>query len=133
MGNALSFTNAGSYENVMDFRILDENGADKTSNYDLQIAVGEILISPRPLHITTESVQWQYDGASHIANGYTAEGLLTGHFCEILRSFEDLGMRGGRRADNELGGGAGGSQGADENEGQSDGEQFLHGVFSPSL
>ena len=88
MGNALSFTNAGSYENVMDFRILDENGADKTSNYDLQIAVGEILISPRPLHITTESVQWQYDGAAHVANGYTAEGLLTGHFCEILRSFE---------------------------------------------
>ena len=87
-GEWLSFTNAGSHLNTMNFLIKDAAGVDQTGNYDLQITEGAILISPSPLYITTESAEWVYDGKTHSPNGYTAEGLLTMHTLAILLGLE---------------------------------------------
>ena len=87
-GEWLSFTEVGSHLNVMDFHIKDSFGTDQTANYDLQITDGVILISPRPLNVTTESAEWVYDGKTHSANEYTADGLLAWHTVHIYLGME---------------------------------------------
>jgi hypothetical protein len=82
------FTEAGRHGNEMRFRIVDGAGADMTGNYELNVTAGVIEIEPRPLSVTTESAEWQYDGKLHRADGYTANGLLAGHTFDIFLGFE---------------------------------------------
>ena len=85
-----SFTNAGEHQNILNFQIKDAAGTDQTANYDLQIAAGVIQIDPRPLHVTTGSAEWVYDGQKHTANDYGSEGLLAGHTLDVLLGLEAI-------------------------------------------
>ena len=88
VGEAPSFTEAGNHPNLMRFCITDGTGKDVTGNYELLVTAGTVAIAPRPLRVTTESKEWQYDGKPHSADGYTADGLLSGHRFDIFDSFE---------------------------------------------
>ena len=62
--------NEGRVENKVQFIIVDENGADKTHNYDLNIYCGMLWITPRNLLITTSSSTWTYDGTEYYDDTY---------------------------------------------------------------
>ncbi len=64
-----------------------ENGDDVTDNYEITWEWGTIVITQRPVKITTGSDEFVYDGERHTAADYTVEkfnqenktGLVTGH------------------------------------------------------
>lgn len=78
------FRDAGRYENMLSFAVLDANGNDKTGNYSIIIKAGTVLISPASLSVTTDSNTWVYDGDSHYDNDYTSGSLIVGHTAKVL-------------------------------------------------
>lgn len=52
----------GSFENMADVRIEDENGNDVSELYEVNVLCGTLTISPLPLHIVTGSMTKEYDG-----------------------------------------------------------------------
>ena len=77
--SASSFIDAGSYENVFNIRIVDEQGQDVTDNYAIHTIWGTIHIDPKPVTITTEDCTWTYDGTAHSHPQYKQNGLLDLH------------------------------------------------------
>ena len=57
-----SVSEVGSYENLADVRIYDENGTDVTQLYDIVTEAGILTVQPIVLHITTGSAYKEYDG-----------------------------------------------------------------------
>ena len=72
--------NAGSYQNLLTFKVLDAGGNDQTHNYNIIVGTGTIEVQKRPLTITTESESWMYDGENHVFREYTVNNLAQGHY-----------------------------------------------------
>ena len=71
---------AGSYDNELELQIIyDEE--DMTSNYDITYVTGTLVITPRPITITTASDEKVYDGTELFNLGYTITNgtLVSGH------------------------------------------------------
>ena len=83
--SSASLTDAGSADNIMQFRIEDEGGRDVSANYSLFFAAGTLAVEKRQVFYSTGSGAWEYDGAPHSVPEYTVEesggdtGLLPGH------------------------------------------------------
>ncbi len=97
--NTISVTNAGNYQNRVlsakdgGFLILDANGNDVSSNYDIGYLdqttdLGWITIEPRVLKIVTDSAEKAYDGTPLVANGHYGivddSKLLERHTLSVL-------------------------------------------------
>ena len=76
-----SQTNAGSSDNGLSVKIIDENEADVTSDYRIEYRVGKLTVTQRPIKIASDSASKQYDGAPITCNSYRiiSGRLLTGH------------------------------------------------------
>lgn len=82
-----SITTPGSVDNEIDVKIMDGLGNYVTSNYDIQIDNGKLVIYKFLLMVTTESFQKYYDGITFYSNEPYIEGqLLSGHRIEIIRT-----------------------------------------------
>ncbi len=85
-----SQTIAGSSPNTIaedEVRVRDGAGNDVTENYRISYLYGELIVTPRPITIITDSASKVYDGAPLSKDKYTVEhsdgettrGLLEGH------------------------------------------------------
>ncbi|MGN0818481.1 MAG: hypothetical protein ACI4L9_05880, partial [Candidatus Coproplasma sp.] len=106
-------TVAGEYDNVIEFKILDADGNDKSANYSIFLKAGKLTVEKRPVSISTVNGEWVYDGLSHsdgghdvIAEGYTKlgvdeqdYGLLNGH---TTRSYELASITDAGTTDNKI-------------------------------
>lgn len=85
-------TEAGEAQNILTFRVLDEEGTDVSENYSIFLTPGTLTVTPRLLTIVTGSNQWLYDGTAHSEVGYQASdgkyGLIEGHSTAILKPAE---------------------------------------------
>ena len=74
----------GQYENAPTYRILDESGADVTSQYDIETEYGTMTIEPRSIIVTSPSKSKVYDGTPLTADPVQLGGgsLLSGHILE---------------------------------------------------
>ena len=78
----LSLRNVGSLLNEREITVLDADGQDVTSNYEITAQYGTLEITPRPITISTESGTWVYDGTDYALPGHTVGGeygLVEGH------------------------------------------------------
>ena len=80
--------NAGSLENKMHgVKILDADGRDVTSSYDISFEWGSLTVDKRPIEIVTESESKIYDGMALSNTDITlSEGgsLVSGHKTAVL-------------------------------------------------
>ena len=65
--------------NVVPFEILDGNGDNVTSCYDITVSYGTVTIYPKAISITSESYYAEYDGQEHNLNSIT---LLDNTLCD---------------------------------------------------
>ena len=88
-----NISDCGDYENMATVDVYDANGNIVTENYDLNIDRGTITVTPKPLHITTNSRVWNYDSTGHGDIGYTQSGLISGHTIQVINftSIENVG------------------------------------------
>lgn len=70
---------AGKHENVMTFRVVDQNSVDRTANYSLLIQYGTIEILKRAATVNTHSDSWVYDGENHSCPSADVSNLLAAH------------------------------------------------------
>ena len=81
----LRFTEAGTHNNEMIFRIEDADGNDVIGNYDLIFTEGKITILPLPITVTTEDFTYPYDATEKISDQYAVSGtLLQGHTHSLM-------------------------------------------------
>ena len=76
-------TDVGIRDNILQVKILDENGSDVTNNYRIDREYGTLEIVSKTMTIETGSATKQYDGTPLICHEYTQEGLLQGHTISI--------------------------------------------------
>ena len=83
-----SQTNVGECKNMLNVRIVDELGADVTSDYSIHYNFGTLKVKPRTLVITSESATKVYDGQPLTAESYEilaeCDGLVSGHKESVL-------------------------------------------------
>ncbi len=85
----VTYVKDGTVNNIFDFIIVDEEGKDVTSNYDIDlVGYGTISITPRNVTIVTATHTWTYDGQTHFDNGYTVSDLnfVDGDIVTVLSS-----------------------------------------------
>ncbi len=51
--------------------VFEENGVDKTGNYDIKYVYGKLEIERRKVYVTTKDKTWVYDGDPHTFTEYT--------------------------------------------------------------
>jgi len=85
-------TNVGSVDNVIEYRIVDETGADVTERYDITLKQGKLTISPLRISIRTPSAKKPYDGTPLSAHKFTtiSGNLCQGHRIEVISGAEQL-------------------------------------------
>lgn len=76
----------GTAQNARAFRILDKDGRDTSSRYQIQYTYGTLDIQPRPLTIRTGSAEKVYDGTALICNTYQ---ILSGSLCPNEKIYLD--------------------------------------------
>ena len=83
-----SQTNVGECKNALDVRIVDELGADVTSDYSIHYNFGTLKVNPRTLVITSASATKTYDGQPLVAESYEilteCDGLVRGHKATVV-------------------------------------------------
>lgn len=83
-------TNAGEYENVPEFVILDAAGADVTDMYRINEDYGKITIKQRRLIVYSQSKEKRYDGTPLVSDTITVTGgsFVEGHtlVCDSVTS-----------------------------------------------
>ena len=78
-------TDAGSADNILQFRIENGDGADVSANYSLFFDAGTLSVGKRQVFYSTGSGAWEYDGTAHscteysVADGGENTGILPGH------------------------------------------------------
>lgn len=91
-----SITEIDRVENVCTVRVLDQNGNDVSKWYTITYRYGELIVTQRNLHVTTESLEKRYDGTPLSGNPdhVTVSGLLDGHFSEVydFATITDVGQ-----------------------------------------
>ena len=76
-------TNAGVSANEMTVKIFDENNADVTETYDIEIQAGNLTVLKRPAKISVNDVSKEYDGKPLQAVEWTIiDDVLKGHSFE---------------------------------------------------
>ncbi len=80
---ATDVINAGTYENVLTFRVVDEDGNDRSDNYSLLVSFGTLEIKKRAVSVSTPSESWIYDGQTHVLALASVSGLLSDHTYDI--------------------------------------------------
>lgn len=80
-----SQTEIGISENSMSVEIYDENNANVTEEYQIELKLGKIRVNPRTLRILTGSVTKQYDGNPLDCHSYqiVSGSLVKGHTLEV--------------------------------------------------
>ena len=80
-----SITDAGTALNEFAVKVLDENGEDKTYNYDLILTSGVLTVTRRPITLLSASANKEYDGTALTADGYELKegSLLEGHSLSV--------------------------------------------------
>ena len=77
-----SLTNVGTAGNTIDkdtIKISDTSGKDVTANYtNISTVSGTLTVTPRPLTITTDGAEKEYDGTPLTNSSYTTDGLVSG-------------------------------------------------------
>ena len=73
---------AGTYDNVIEYEVLDGNDKPVTSNYNLLVVYGQIVINKLKLNITTATLEKVYDGTPLMGDDdsgiYGAPAKITG-------------------------------------------------------
>ena len=80
-----SQTTAGTSDNSMSVRILDENKADVTSEYNIELRPGKLTVNPIYIKILSNSASKSYDGtplSNHTYQVITGK-TLSGHELEV--------------------------------------------------
>ena len=72
-----SQTNVGISENHISATVLDKNGKNVSSQYDIEYEVGLLEVKPREICIVANSDMKVYDGTPLTANGYTLDSGLS--------------------------------------------------------
>ena len=79
-----AITNVGDVENTFTIRVLWE-GTDRKKDVEVTFELGILSILPRPVTITTQSGEWEYDGKEHSLPGVeVSAGEYDGNTYEIL-------------------------------------------------
>ena len=81
-----SITDAGQTENDFGFIILDGEGEDVSSNYDLNIMLGTLKVTARPLTVQSNGAEKVYDGTALTAEGFTR---IAGSFAEGQQGYSE--------------------------------------------
>lgn len=91
-------TEAGGVDNVIQYIIVNGDNQDVTSNFEIVNVIGKLIITQRPIVITTGSVNATYDGTNkstteaHVITvaegGLSQYGLVDGHSLKLDRLFE---------------------------------------------
>lgn len=96
--SARSVTNAGEYENLLNFTVSDESGGDVTGNYNIICGGGTLKVNPRPVTVKPETSHKIYDGTllaevTAITSENSALSLLSGHSAgaTVVLSQADVG------------------------------------------
>lgn len=87
LSNWKSLTSVGEIANDADYKILNGQGVDVSSNYDISVEWGKLIVTPRPITIKTYGFTKVYDGYEHSDNRYEIigeYGLAEGHFLHVL-------------------------------------------------
>ena len=72
--------------------IMDGQGNNVTHNYALTYDIGTLTVTPKPVFVSTQSGEWEYDGLEHTAGEYVVDGVLPSHLYEIeLPVVQDAG------------------------------------------
>lgn len=66
-----SQTNVGQSENYMDATVIDENGADVTSEYKITYKYGVLEVTARDICVIADSAKKRYDGEPLTSDSYT--------------------------------------------------------------
>lgn len=59
-------------QNIVQYNVVDQNGKDVTSNYEITYTYGVITVLPREVELQTASDSWTFDGEMHSAIGCNA-------------------------------------------------------------
>ena len=77
-----SITNVGKQANAVKYKIVDANGVDVTSEYDIKTEYSYLTVKPRQLTIVTLDKKKVYDGSPLTSNELTSSGLINSHRIE---------------------------------------------------
>ncbi len=87
-------TGVGTCENAMSVTIIDANGADVSSDYQISCQTGVLSVSARPLTVETGDAKRVYDGTPLKAESYelTAGTIADGHTLEVAYTGEQTNV-----------------------------------------
>lgn len=81
-------TSVGESPNTVEITIIDELGADVTSDYNIDYDLGTLKVNPRPIAITSASDEKYYDGTPLINHSFEITddhyGLVHGHKATVV-------------------------------------------------
>ena len=83
----------GESENSFSVTVLDENGADVTSDYKVECIFGTLTVSKRPVLITTGSATKVYDGTPLVSDVWSfsrEDAIVAGHNLSVKTVGEQL-------------------------------------------
>lgn len=67
----------GETDNVFTAQIFKADGQLSNANYEIVYNYGKLCVNPRPIHVTTHTREWIYDGKTHFDNERYTEKDLT--------------------------------------------------------
>ena len=92
----MSAIDVGSFDNTATFKVLNDNGAEVSHLYEIDITNGKLTIEKRPLIINTASMEETYNGSEFSCRQYTTDdstALADGHSLIVkeFSAFVDAG------------------------------------------
>ena len=78
-------TEVGESDNLMSVKILDENNADVTEDYQIEYRPGKLKVTQRPIKLLSGSATKQYDGTPISNSTYqiVSGGVVSGHTLSV--------------------------------------------------
>lgn len=73
------FQDVGSYSNIYEVDIFNNQGINVSNNYDISYEHGILEIKHRPISIQTQDGEWIYDGREHYNDQASIKGIVDGH------------------------------------------------------
>lgn len=75
-----SQTNAGDSDNTVEVTVYDDNGTDLLYNYEIQVKAGKLTVRPKPITITTEGAEREYNAQPLTNENYELQDeFVEGH------------------------------------------------------
>jgi len=72
-------TNVGNYPHIVGEVTITADGESVAGNYNIIKVDGSLTITPKPLTLTANSAEVEYNGFEQEVTGVTADGLVSGH------------------------------------------------------